>query len=900
MVRTIRSVHPRFAADCCNGILVRLKPAVFATAMVLLLLAGIAPRAWAAPPPTFTVTVTTDTTSGTASNCNQTQGGETPNANCSLRDAIAAATAAGGSTVVNFDSALTSGGAVTIALGFINGPIEITSAVNIAGPGATLLTVSDPDGGVFLVGNGHNAGPISISGLTFANTGYSVGPIGAIFINSSATVTVSNCTFSNNSTKSGGGGIANVGTLTVIDSTFSDNYGGQGGGGIDNSGTLTVSNSTFSGNSGTGGGINNSGTLTVSNSTFSGNSGSAIYNGSGTLTVSNSIFSSNSGGGISNNGATANASYNVFFNNTVNGSEADCTGCTSNTNAIDDDPKLAQLGNYGGTTQTMLPQPGSAAICAGSAALVPPGLTTDQRGFPLNPSCVDAGAVQTNYLMVNTIHDDGIKLGSCPSSSCSLRDAITQANSDGMGDIAFQPGLTGTIVIGPLGPFPPLGGQINLVGPGAGNLTVSGNNETGVFGTSGNVSISGLTIANAGQGARYEVTGLYNDGQLTVTECSFLNNHNFFFGEDGGAITNSGSLTVRATTFSGNGSSIPSTGGGAITNSGWLTIIDSTFSGNFAGLVGVTISSAGIILNNGSLTLNNSIFSDASGSSDISNSGSLTVDNNVFSSTNGSGGIYNSPTAVANASYNVFFNNDCNSCTSNTNATYADPKLAPLGNYGGPTPTMLPLPGSAAICAGSTTLIPTNLATDQRGFPRLNSTYTGNPCVDAGAVQTNYQSVQFTNAASGYSAVVNQVLNPAPIVSVTENGQNIGGVPVTLTFSGTGKASGLGPVTTTAGIGATFGGLSVDAVGSDTLAATLEITPSYTLMTNPTAALDITLTKASQTINFTPPTSPVTYGVSPITLVATATSGLVVTFTVQSGPGMISGNILTITAQAQS
>ena len=202
MVRTIRSVHPRFAADCCNGILVRLKPAVFATAMVLLLLAGIAPRAWAAPPPTFTVTMTTDTTSGTASNCNQTQGGETPNANCSLRDAIAAATAAGGSTVVNFDSALTSGGAVTIALGFINGPIEITSAVNIAGPGATLLTVSDPDGGVFLVGNGHNAGPISISGLTFANTGYSVGPIGAIFINSSATVTVSNCTFSNNSTKS--------------------------------------------------------------------------------------------------------------------------------------------------------------------------------------------------------------------------------------------------------------------------------------------------------------------------------------------------------------------------------------------------------------------------------------------------------------------------------------------------------------------------------------------------------------------------------------------------------------------------------------------------------------------------------------------------------------------------
>jgi hypothetical protein len=52
---------------------------------------------------------------------------------------------------------------------------------------------------------------------------------------------------------------------------------------------------------------------------------------------------------------------------------------------------------------------------------------------------------------------------------------------------------------------------------------------------------------------------------------------------------------------------------------------------------------------------------------------------------------------------------------------------------------------------------------------------------------------------------------------------------------------------------------------------------------------------ASQTINFTAPTSPVTYGISPITLQATATSGLAITFSVVSGPGTVSGNTLTVT-----
>jgi hypothetical protein len=59
--------------------------------------------------------------------------------------------------------------------------------------------------------------------------------------------------------------------------------------------------------------------------------------------------------------------------------------------------------------------------------------------------------------------------------------------------------------------------------------------------------------------------------------------------------------------------------------------------------------------------------------------------------------------------------------------------------------------------------------------------------------------------------------------------------------------------------------------------------------------VSIAVSTIAQTINFPIPTSPVTYGVSPITLSATSTSGLSITFSVLSGPGTVSGSTLTIT-----
>ena len=57
---------------------------------------------------------------------------------------------------------------------------------------------------------------------------------------------------------------------------------------------------------------------------------------------------------------------------------------------------LAPLGNYGGPTQTMALLPGSPAIDAGSNALIPAGVTTDQRGLPrIVSGIVDIGAFES-------------------------------------------------------------------------------------------------------------------------------------------------------------------------------------------------------------------------------------------------------------------------------------------------------------------------------------------------------------------------------------------------------------------------------------------------------------------------------------------------------------------------
>jgi predicted outer membrane repeat protein len=313
---------------------------------------------------------------------------------CTLRDALAASAAVGGGNITFDATVFTASGlarnltANTIYLEnpALNLPANttvtgLTGSVN--GVSTNLITVNgNARDSVFTVASGVTGA--GIANLTITN-GKSYG--GGIL--NQGTLTVTNSTFSGNSSPNGaGGGIYNnSGTLMVSNSTFSSNTAITDGGGIFNyKGTLTVSNSTFADNTANigGGGIFNDSTLTVTNSTFSGNSatsdGGGIYIARGTLMLANNLIPDAISGRYTDNGGNVTSSAN-----------------------------LSELGSYGGATQTLIPLPGSAAICAGTAAnATAAGLTTDQRGFArtnttypgyASTACVDAGAVQTNYAL---------------------------------------------------------------------------------------------------------------------------------------------------------------------------------------------------------------------------------------------------------------------------------------------------------------------------------------------------------------------------------------------------------------------------------------------------------------------------------------------------------------------
>ncbi|MGB7188695.1 MAG: choice-of-anchor Q domain-containing protein, partial [Acidobacteriaceae bacterium] len=675
---------------------------------------------------------------------------------CSLRDAIVLANLDTGDTI-QFSVA---------------GTITLTSAL----PGiAQSMTIQGPATGGVTVSGGNST---------------AVGTIFAI-TSSSATVSITGLTIANGNSPDGvSGGIHDAfATLIVTNSTFYHNTssassgGGSGGGISSNGGAVTVINSTFVGN-----------TLAGANSF-----GGAIVAVNGTLTVVNSTFygnSASSGGAIDNVGATLSVSNSLLTGDT--GGECVGTGCPTNgtggnvVGVTAAQASLLPLGNYGGTTRTMLPQPGSTAICAGSASDVPSGVTADQRGFALNAAnCsnggVDAGAVQTAYVKVT---------GSLASSYTGPEDV----------DLT---GLSGTVSTSGI----TLNGAVNLIGPGANKLTLSGGNANQVLSVSSgaNAAIYGVTVAN-GANTPLAGGGIDNQGTLAILNSAISGNT----AGSGGGIYSVGTLTVINSTFSGN--SAPSGNGGGIDSQGTLTVINSTFSNNT--VVGGA-GDGGAIQSGGTLTVVNSTFSgnsaDTAGAIEVF-SGSATIDNSIFAdnAATGSGaGLHNSGTL--NAGNNIYHSNldggstedDCKNCTSNANAVTASGEpLVALGSYGGRTQTLLPLPiTTGAICSGSSSLAldenGSALTTDQRGVAVGVGGYCASGAVDAGAVQTNYQSVQFTND-TGYTALVNQVVSPSPILSVTENGQNVGGIPLTLSFAGSGTASGLGPVTTVAGTGATF------------------------------------------------------------------------------------------------
>jgi hypothetical protein len=258
-----------------------------------------------------------------------------------------------------------------------------------------------------------------IANLTITDGILSGGGAGGINNGYGATLTLMNSTISGNSAPGGNGGIFNdyTATLNVIGSTVSNNTGGGAAIVNESGGTVSVTNSTISGNSsiGSGGAISNlGGAVTVAGSTISGNSSisdaGGILNSAGTLTLSNSI--------VSGNTAPTNAD--------IDGSVVDNGG-----NQIGTAVNLAPLGNNGGPTQTMLPLSQSSAICAGTLAnATAAGITTDQRGFPFDPTCpagaIDAGSAQTGAVIFSA---NSISFGSTTVNTWSASQWVSLVNN---------------------------------------------------------------------------------------------------------------------------------------------------------------------------------------------------------------------------------------------------------------------------------------------------------------------------------------------------------------------------------------------------------------------------------------------------------------------------------------
>jgi hypothetical protein len=318
---------------------------------------------------------------------------------------VAAATYTENLTIVFSLKIVGSGAKTTIIDG---GGINTVVAISTASAHVSLSKMTIRNGFAATGGGINNSGRLTISNITVSgnSTASNVGYGGGIY--NSGTLKINYSTISGNSANSHvadhGGGIYNLGTLTINDSTASGNSAGgleeADGGGISNQATLTISNTTISGNStasgmsNCGGGIANGRTLTINNSTISGNSagpcggrggpgGGGIF---GTATVQNTIVANNPSGGNCAGGAITSNGYNLSSDGTCN---FNGTGDSNNT-----DPKLGQLGNYGGPTQTIPLLSGSPATDAGNPSGCTDGnghlLKTDQRGRP-RPDKEDSG-----------------------------------------------------------------------------------------------------------------------------------------------------------------------------------------------------------------------------------------------------------------------------------------------------------------------------------------------------------------------------------------------------------------------------------------------------------------------------------------------------------------------------
>jgi CSLREA domain-containing protein len=319
----------------------------------------------------------------------------------------------------------------------------------------------------------------------------------------------------------------------------------------------------------------------------------------------------------------------------------------------------------------------------------------------------------------------------------SLTDCTVSGNSAGVGSGLFNSkggttSLTGCIVSGNAAVAGPGGGLLNYGTATLTECTISSNTagagQGGGLLNYGTATLTECTIsgntAGAGQGG-----GLANLGKATVllTDCTVGANT----AAGGGGLSNLGAATMTLANCTVSGNSAGTGGGGGLVNSnGFLSLTNCTVAGNTAG-------DGGGIVDGGftpSLTLTDCTLSGntaptgSGGGLVIPSDGTTTLTNTIVAGNNG-GDVSGGTPGGAN------------------NLIGGNPLLAALGDFGGPTFTMPPLPGSQAIGGGTTSGAP---ATDQRGQPRTGT-------IDIGAFQSQGTTWVVNDASDGVGSAPGQL-----------------------------------------------------------------------------------------------------------------------------------------------
>lgn len=274
----------------------------------------------------------------------------------------------------------------------------------------------------------------------------------------------------------------------------------------------------------------------------------------------------------------------------------------------------------------------------------------------------------------------------------------------------------------------------------SGNTAVANRGGGGLFNQT-HLTISGTVISGNlafdGRGG-----GVHNEGFLVLNNSSLRHN----LASDGGGLANvlTGTLIMLGTTLSDNSANVDV--GGGLVNSGVgakAYLVNSTFSGDQAANSGGGLANQDGQVDLSNVTLaGNTADSNTDGAGDgggLSNTGvaTTTLRNSLVALNVDQGG--QAPDCAGtfqSKGYNLVQSTlGCTLAAITTgNLTGQNPKLWPLGSYGGPTETRAPMLGSPALDSGNPLgcrdVSVTLLTVDQRGQPRPS----GAQC-DIGAVE---------------------------------------------------------------------------------------------------------------------------------------------------------------------